>query len=295
MGGRVRSSQREIDFSRYRYLRVEIEGGIASVRVRRPEYDARGHWEICEVFRDLELDTRVKSTLFYWADPPETYDTEGDIYAAPSLDSAERYALYAQGFKETRDGIYSIIQSTKPIVSALRGEVPLGPGMAAAILADISIAGEGSSICDNHVSFGIPAGDQAVFWVGHIGLQRARRLLLACEPITGAEAARIGLVSLAVPDDHVLEVARGYAAKLAGQPRNALRLTKQSLNQYLKQAALVSFDFSMAVEHLGLLDGDTDAIVAAGRGPKDVLGESDGDPGELELPSDQFGDRSYPD
>jgi enoyl-CoA hydratase len=290
----VRAAQKKVDFSEYRYLRIEITDGIAEVTIKRPDYDARGHWEICEIFRDLDLDTSVRAVLLSWANPPEEYDSKFDVFPAADLDPGERFALYTQGFREAREGVYNVINSVKPIVSVLSGVVPSGAALAAALLADVSVAGNGATIADTHVSMGIPAGDHACLWPVLIGLGRAKRLLLASEPISGSEAERIGLVSLAVPDDEVFDTARRYARKLADQPRNALRFTKRALNQYLKQAAIISFDLSMSMEQLGLLDGDLDTIASSGAGPANLGEDSTGSgAGEIRLPSAVFGDRSY--
>jgi enoyl-CoA hydratase len=283
----MRASEKKIDYSRYRYLRIEVKDGVAEIALKQREYDARGHWEICEIFRDLDQDTSVRGSLFYWADPVEEYDLQYDIFPAAGLDPTERFALYVQGMREAREGINNVINSIKPIVSALRGELPIGAHLAALLLADVSIAATDALICDSHVSMGMAAGDHAALWPVFIGLGRAKRLLLASDPISGSEAADIGLVSLAVTDADVMDVARGYARKLADRPRNALRFTKRALNQYLKQATITSFDLSMALEQLGLLDGDIDAVVAAGGLPTD--GSS------FPWPTDRFGDRSNAD
>jgi enoyl-CoA hydratase len=283
----VRTSQRSVDYGEYRYLRVEVTDGIAEVVLKQRDYDARGHWEICEIFRDLDMDTAVRASLVYFADPLEPYDLQWDIFPEAHLDPSERFTLYVQGMREAREGLNNIIDSVKPIVSALRGDLPIGAHLAALILADISVAGESAQICDSHVSQGMVAGDHACLWVPLIGLGRAKRLLLASEAISGIEAERIGLVSATVPDDEVMAKARAYARKLADQPRNAVRFTKRALNQYLRQASLVSADLSMVLEQLGLLDGDIDALVAAGGLPKD------GSP--MQWPTDKYGDRSHAD
>ena len=79
---------------------------------------------------------------------------------------------------------------------------------------------------------------------------RDRYHLLLCEPLSGAEAERIGLVSLCVPDDRLEETSLDVAARLAAGAPSALRWTKYALNNWLRMAG-PSFDTSLALEFLG--------------------------------------------
>ncbi len=56
----------------------------------------------------------------------------------------------------------------------------------------------------------------------------AKYYILTCTPITGAEAERIGLVSMAVPDSDVLDVAIDVASGLAQGPQHAVRGQRES-------------------------------------------------------------------
>ena len=64
-----------------------------------------------------------------------------------------------------------------------------------------------------------------------------------------AAAERIGLVSLCVDDDHLLETARQTARELANGAQEAIGLTKYSLNSWYRQAMPI-FDASLALEFL---------------------------------------------
>jgi enoyl-CoA hydratase len=87
------------------------------------------------------------------------------------------------------------------------------------------------------------------------GLAKARYYLLTNEPLSGAEAERIGLVSLCVDDDRVRDTALGVANKLAAGSPTALAFTKHALHNWLRLAG-PSFDASLALEFLGFRLGD---------------------------------------
>ena len=135
-------------------------------------------------------------------------------------------------WKEASDLVYNLINCSKPVVSAIRGSA-VGAGLAIALLADVSIAAQDARILDGHTRLGVAAGDHAVIvWPLLCGLAKARYYLLTNKPLSGAEAERIGLVAVSVPDDQVLETALEVARSLAAGSASALRFTKHALNNW---------------------------------------------------------------
>ena len=135
-------------------------------------------------------------------------------------------------------------------MSALNG-VAVGAGLVAGLLADISIAGKSAKIVDGHTRLGVAAGDSAVInWPLLCGMAKAKYLLLLCEPVTGEDAEKFGLVSLCVEDDELQERALTIAKKLAAGAPTAIRWTKYALNNWYRMAG-PAFDTSTALEMLG--------------------------------------------
>ena len=93
-------------------------------------------------------------------------------------------------------------------------------------------------------------------------MAKARYYLLTGEMLTGAEAERIGMVSMSVPRDHVMDKAMQVALTLAEGSQLALRYTKKSLNNWIKQAAPI-FEQSAAYEMLTFMGPDVVEGVAA--------------------------------
>jgi enoyl-CoA hydratase len=60
----------------------------------------------------------------------------------------------------------------------------------------------------------------------------------------------MGLVNHVVPGDELLDAAVGYARSLADGPQAAIRWTKLTVNQHLKQSLNAVLDVGVAVEHL---------------------------------------------
>jgi enoyl-CoA hydratase len=152
--------------------------------------------------------------------------------------------------REARDLVFNVIECSKPIVSAIHGPA-VGAGLVAAILADVSVAGRTARIIDGHTRLGVAAGDHAaICWPLLCGMAKAKYLLLTCDPLSGEEAERIGLVSLCVDDDQVQARALEIATQLAGGAQAAIRFTKHTLNHWYRQQAAV-LDASLAYEMIG--------------------------------------------
>jgi enoyl-CoA hydratase len=81
-------------------------------------------------------------------------------------------------------------------------------------------------------------------------MAKAKYYLLLCETVSGEEAERIGLVSLAVDEAELVPKAFEVARKLATGAQSAIRWTKYSLNNWLRLAG-PTFDASLALEFLG--------------------------------------------
>lgn len=81
-------------------------------------------------------------------------------------------------------------------------------------------------------------------------MAKSKYYLLTCEQLTGEEAERIGLISLAVDDSELDAKTLAVATRLAEGAQSAIRLTKRSLNLWLKQAEPI-FEASHAYELLG--------------------------------------------
>jgi enoyl-CoA hydratase len=164
--------------------------------------------------------------------------------------------------REARDIVYGILDCSKPVVAAIDGTA-VGAGLSVALLADISIATPDARIMDGHLRLGVAAGDHAVIvWPLLCGMAKAKYHLLTCEPVSGEEAERIGLVSLCVPDEELQERALAIARRLAAGSQSAIRWTKLALNSWLRLAG-PTFDVSVAYETLGFGGPDVREGVAS--------------------------------
>jgi enoyl-CoA hydratase len=174
-------------------------------------------------------------------------------FEAKEQDPAGWWSRWQWPVREAREGIQAVMETNKLVISALRGDVPYGAGLILATVADISIASNTATICERHIDGGYAAGDGAVHWMLSCGVQKAKLLALTCEEISGAEAERIGLVSLAVPDEEVMATAWKYALKLANGPQHTQYFTKRAFNNWLRLGHILTYELSNALELQGIM------------------------------------------
>ncbi len=208
--------------------------------------DALMQQELLAIWRDIDRDTSVHSVIVTGAG--KIFSAGGDFSMVQ--DAIDSFDVRARGFKEARELVMSIIDCSKPIVSAMRG-VAVGQGLVVGMMSDISLATKDCRLIDGHTRLGVAAGDHSVIlWPLLCGMAKAKYYLLTCDTILGAEAERIGLISFALEDDELDARALEIATKLAEGAQSAVRWTKFALNSWLRQAG-PAFDLSLALEMMG--------------------------------------------
>jgi enoyl-CoA hydratase len=218
------------------------------------------HRDLAQVWRSIDIDDAVRVVVV--RGEGATFSSGGDFDMIDRM--IEDEATLIRVWKEASDLVYNLINCSKPVVSAIRGSA-VGAGLAIALLADVSVAAENAKILDGHTRLGVAAGDHAVIiWPLLCGLAKARYHLLTNKPLSGAEAERIGLVAVAVPDAEVFDTAFDIARTLRGGSATAMRWTKHALNNWLRLAG-PSFDTSLALEFLGFRLADVREGLAAAR------------------------------
>jgi enoyl-CoA hydratase len=238
--------------------------GVLRVTISEPArlnaVDMTGHRELSEIWREADRDDKVRAVVV--TGEGRAFSAGGDLSMIEEMtrDHATRMRVFA----EARDIVYNVLNCSTPIVSAIQGPA-VGAGLAVALLADISVAGRTAKIIDGHTRLGVAAGDHAaIIWPLLCGMAKAKYHLLLCEPVSGEEAERIGLVSRCVDDAELHEVALEVAVRLAGGSQSAIRWTKYALNNWLRMAG-PTFDTSLALEFLGFGGPDVREGIAAFR------------------------------
>ncbi len=245
-----------MEYAAYQHILFERrDPHILWMTLNRPQTlnaaNAQLHTELVEIWKTIDRDSSVHVAVVTGAG--RAFSAGGDLKMVEG--AYKNFDEVARILDEARDLVYNMLGCSKPIISAINGPA-VGAGLVVALLADISIAAENARLADGHVRMGVAAGDDAaIIWPLLIGMAKSKYYLMTSDFVNGQEAERMGLVSLCVPDDELLDKAMKVAVNLASGPRYAIKYTKRALNQWLLQASPI-FDHSLALEMLGFFHED---------------------------------------
>ena len=228
-----------------------VMGAAQSPNGKLATADHNMHRELSTIWQDIDRDPETRVAII--RGEGKGFSAGGDLGLVEEM--ANDFNVRARVWREARDLVYGVINCSKPVVSAMHGPA-VGAGLVAGLLADVSIAAKTARIIDGHTRLGVAAGDHsAIIWPLLCGMAKAKYYLLLCEAVSGEEAERIGLVSLAVDESELQAKALEVALKLANGSQTAIRWTKYALNNWLRMAG-PSFDASLALEFMGFAGPD---------------------------------------
>jgi enoyl-CoA hydratase/carnithine racemase len=247
------------DYSRYRYLAIQREQGIATLTLNQPDnrnaIHAEMHAELEHVWLDLAQDPEVNVIVLTGAG--KIFSAGGDIKRMVNrYGSEEGWKFSIDTPASTKRLFQSILEVEKPIVAAINGDA-VGLGATLALFADSTVIAETAKFGDSHVKVGLVAGDGgAVIWPILVGPNRAKEFLMRGKLMSGSEAHAMGLVNHVAPADDVFAQAMEIARELNALPPLAVRWTKLSVNKWIKQQLNLILDASIAYEMLSINSRD---------------------------------------
>jgi enoyl-CoA hydratase/carnithine racemase len=135
------------------------------------------------------------------------------------------YAMY--------EPFLSLLDVEVPIIGALNGHA-VGGGFGLALVCDLRIASLEGKYGANFVAVGLAPGMAITHLLPRlVGVARASELLFTGRLVDGAEAARLGIVTRAVPATEVLGEAMTLARTIAANAPFAVRATKAAIRRGL--------------------------------------------------------------
>jgi enoyl-CoA hydratase len=123
----------------------------------------------------------------------------------------------------------------QPVIVAVQGGCYTG-GLELALVGDIIIAAESAVFADTHGKFAlVPAWGMSQRLPRRVGQWKAREMSFTGLPVSGAEAARIGLANMCAADDELEAATAKIATAIAAQSRHSVFAYKRL---YSEQADL---------------------------------------------------------
>jgi 2-(1,2-epoxy-1,2-dihydrophenyl)acetyl-CoA isomerase len=209
-------------------VRLELADAVATITLARPDalnaLDRPMKARLLAVLRQVDRGRNIRAVIL---------TGEGRAFCA-GQDLKEPFGGDHPTLEdEVRDRYNPLIQAlrhlSQPVIGAING-VAAGAGCSLALACDLRIAAEGASFV---LAFGriglVPDSGASWFLPRLVGSARAAELALLGDPLSAAEAERIGLVSRVVPADALLAEAHALASRLAAGSPRAIALTKRAL------------------------------------------------------------------
>lgn len=233
--------------------------------------NGRIHDQIEGLWRVIDSDPEVRCSIITGAGKSFCAGGAFDAMAAEGSDPA---SWMVRDFRSALGLVDAIVDSRKPIVSAINGPA-VGAGLALALLADVPIAATTAKLFDGHSRVGVVPGDHAaLIWPLLCGIAKSKYFLLTNEPMTGEQAERNNLVALAVEPNQLADKALEVASKIAAGAPTAIRMTKYVMNHWLRAQRPV-FDLSAAMEMINFATAESTEAMAALREKRPAVFERD--------------------
>jgi enoyl-CoA hydratase len=131
----------------------------------------------------------------------------------------------------------SLWRSPKPVIAQVHGWC-VGGGSDMALCADLVVASEDARIGTPYSR--LWGAYLSGMWLYRLGLTRAKEYALTGKPLSGREAADIGLINEAVPFAELETTVRALAERLASIPLSQLAAMKLVVNQAYENMGLAS-------------------------------------------------------
>ncbi len=216
----------------YQHLDIEVEGGVAMVRMNRPEklnaFNPTMGLELLRAPSELRDDPDVRCVVLTgtgrgFCSGVDTSEDRGAVADNPF----HRRATDELGYSGRVTLAWHELD--KPSIGAING-VAAGGGLGLAMAQDLRIAAESARLIPIFTMRGI-SPELGLSWTATrlIGSARALEWFYTGQELSGQQALEWGVVNHVVPDDQFEEATRALAQRIADGAPIALSLTRRTV------------------------------------------------------------------
>ena len=225
----------------------ERDGRIGRITLNRPEalnaIDGEMPGELAAAVAEADADRRVRAMLLTGAGRSFCAGYDLAYYAAGPGGAQATQPMpwdpiqdYDFMWRNT-ECFMSVWRAKKPVVCKIRGHAVAG-GSDIALCCDMVVMAENAEI--GYMPARVWGCPTTAMWVYRLGPERAKRMLFTGDRISGKEAAAIGLVLKAVPEEDLDAEVEALLERMAGVPINQLAMQKLMINQAVEAMGLLN-------------------------------------------------------
>ncbi len=209
------------------FVRLEVEGGVGTVRLDRPPMNAL-NTQVQEELRAAAAEASeradVRAVVLYGG--PKVFAAGADIKEMVDVD----YATMVERAGPLSAAFDAVARIPKPVVAAVTGYA-LGGGCELALTADFRVCGDNARLGQPEILLGIIPGAGGTQRLARlVGPARAKDIIFTGRFVDAEEALRIGLVDRVVAPDDVHSAAVELASRYVSGPAVALRAAKAAID-----------------------------------------------------------------
>ncbi|MGY1813263.1 enoyl-CoA hydratase/isomerase family protein [Blastococcus sp. SYSU D00820] len=217
----------------YEYLLVDDEpGGVRVLTLNRPEkfnsWNGQMRQEMRQAIEDAAFDRSLRVLIITGAGG-RAFSAGEDVGGM-----AELTEIGTRGFRAEVRRVHDVFDTVEameiPVIAAIDG-VAAGGGLELALSCDFRVLTERSRLVMPEVKVGlIPGSGGCSRLVRHVGLGKAKELVMLGASLRAQEAKDAGLATTVVPDGGAVDGARELAERLSAFAPLALGMAKLVLN-----------------------------------------------------------------
>ena len=223
------------------FVRVEVEDGVATIRVDRPKMNALNaqvQEEIRAAATECAEREDVKAVVVYGGE--KVFAAGADIKEMADM----TYTDMVRRSGALQSSFTAVAKIPKPVVAAVTGYA-LGGGCELALCADIRIAADDAVLGQPEILLGIIPGAGGTQRLSRlVGPAKAKDMIFTGRFVKASEALEIGLVDRLVPAGEVYTEAVAWAKQFTGAASYALRAAKESVDRGVE----VDLDTGLEIE-----------------------------------------------
>ncbi|WP_170607998.1 crotonase/enoyl-CoA hydratase family protein [Ruegeria arenilitoris] len=179
--------------------------GVASLSLNRPEkhnaMSAQMIAELTDAAIQLAQDPAVRVVVL--ASTGKSFCAGGDLGWMQEQMAADAKTRFAEA-RKLAEMLQSLNELPKPLIGALQGNA-FGGGVGLAAVCDVALGADNLKMALTETRLGLIPATIGPYVIARMGEARARRVFMSARLFDAAEAVDLGLLSKAVPFDHLAD------------------------------------------------------------------------------------------